>query len=63
MYDSETGEEVASTEFVGVYFDMEQRVATVLPGTVRQRAVQLRSAHVRLAPDIGGDTEEMVAAG
>ena len=38
MYDSETNEEVAVTELVGVYFDMEQRVSDVLPDVVRERA-------------------------
>jgi acyl-CoA thioester hydrolase len=38
MYDSETGEEVANTELVGVYFDIEHRVSDDLPPIVRERA-------------------------
>lgn len=38
MYDSETNEEVASTELVGVYFDMTRRVSAELPDLVRAAA-------------------------
>jgi acyl-CoA thioester hydrolase len=41
MYDSETNEEVASTELVGVYFDTEQRRPIELPDFVRDRAKTL----------------------
>jgi acyl-CoA thioester hydrolase len=41
MYDSETVEEVASTELVGVYFDTTRRVSVELPGFVHERAVGL----------------------
>jgi len=38
MYDSETDEEVASTELVGVYFDIERRLSDELPDIVRVSA-------------------------
>jgi acyl-CoA thioester hydrolase len=38
MYDSENGELVATTDLVGVYFDMEARTPAVLPDLVRERA-------------------------
>lgn len=41
MYDSETNEEVASTELVGVYFDTERRTSLELPDFVRARANEL----------------------
>jgi acyl-CoA thioester hydrolase len=41
MYDSETDEEVASTELVGVYFDIERRVSDELPEIVRERSQEL----------------------
>lgn len=41
MYDSETNEEVATTELVGVYFDIEQRESIELPDFVRDRAKSL----------------------
>jgi acyl-CoA thioester hydrolase len=41
MYDSETGEEVATTELVGVYFDLARRTAVPLPDDVRRRAAEL----------------------
>jgi acyl-CoA thioester hydrolase len=41
MYDSETNEEVATTELVGVYFDTEQRSSVELPDIVRERARSL----------------------
>jgi acyl-CoA thioester hydrolase len=43
MYDSETDEEVAVTELVGVYFDTTQRTSTPLPDVVRARAEELRA--------------------
>jgi acyl-CoA thioester hydrolase len=50
MYDSETNEEVAVTELVGVYFDMTARVSVELPDIVRERAkgllVDSASLHV-----------------
>lgn len=39
MFDSETGEEVAVAEYVGVYFDTEQRVSVELPEFLRPRAM------------------------
>lgn len=44
MYDSETNEEVASTELVGVYFDTAARASDALPAFVRDRARELESA-------------------
>ena len=41
MYDSETNEEVASTELVGVYFDIENRASVPLPDIARERAALL----------------------
>jgi len=41
MYDSETDEEVAVTEFVGVYFDTSRRSSVELPDSVRERAEEL----------------------
>lgn len=38
MYDSETMEEVASTELVGVYFDLNRRASMELPSFVRDHA-------------------------
>ncbi|HTE44715.1 MAG TPA: thioesterase family protein [Gemmatimonadaceae bacterium] len=38
MYDSETNEEVAVSELVGVYFDTERRASAELPELVRDRA-------------------------
>jgi len=69
MFDSETGDEVARTEFVGVYFDTERRAATTLPAAVHHRAGAMRAASpssVRGSGDAadaggGGDSEEMVA--
>jgi acyl-CoA thioester hydrolase len=42
MFDSETNEEVALTEFVGVYFDTVRRRPTEFPESVRSRAAELR---------------------
>jgi acyl-CoA thioester hydrolase len=41
MYDSETDEEVATTELIGVYFDTERRESVELPEGVRRRADEL----------------------
>ena len=41
MYDSENDEEVAATELVGVYFDLEARKSIELPEIVRERAKAL----------------------
>ena len=38
MFDSETGDEVASTELVGVYFDTARRASSALPDLVHERA-------------------------
>ena len=60
MYDSETDEQVAETELVGVYFDTDIRAATPLPAAVHRRADQMRLPR----PDLlvpGYTTEEMVA--
>jgi len=38
MYDSDSDDEVASSEFVGVYFDTERRSSVELPEMVRDRA-------------------------
>lgn len=43
MYDSETNEEVAMTELVGVFFDTEHRKSVELPDIVRERARALLS--------------------
>ena len=41
MYDSERGEEVASMELVGVYFDSARRESAELPERVREGAAAL----------------------
>jgi acyl-CoA thioester hydrolase len=41
MYDSESNDEVASTELVGVYFDVENRVSVELPAFVHDHAASL----------------------
>jgi acyl-CoA thioester hydrolase len=41
MFDSESGEVVATTELVGVYFDMTRRVSVDLPELVRDAGKQL----------------------
>ena len=61
MYDSETGEEVAQTEFVGVFFDTERRSPTPLPAAVHRCAATMHAARATLVVDTGGDTEEMLA--
>jgi acyl-CoA thioester hydrolase len=44
LYDGETHDEVASTEFVGVYFDTTARGAIELPAEVHDRAEAMRAA-------------------
>ena len=44
MHDSETGEEVASTELVGVYFDTTRRESVELPAFVHDHAAGLTIA-------------------
>ena len=41
MYDTSTGEVVATTELVGVYFDLVGRVSVDLPSVVREKAKEL----------------------
>jgi acyl-CoA thioester hydrolase len=41
MYDSSSGEVVATTELVGVYFDLIQRASVDLPDLVREAAKKL----------------------
>jgi hypothetical protein len=60
MYDSETGEEVASSELVGVYFDIDHRSSATLPPSVHHRARDLESGRTDLLEP--GNTGEMVAA-
>jgi len=48
MDDSETGEQVATTELVGVYFDMIRRTSAELPSFVEEHARTLL-----LTPDSG----------
>ena len=43
MFDSEADTEVATTELVGVYFDLERRVSVPLPAFVYERAVLLEA--------------------
>jgi acyl-CoA thioesterase FadM len=59
MHDSETGEEVAASELLGVYFDTEHRVAVPLPPAVRRRASELEIGRGDLLVP-GNTTEEMV---
>jgi acyl-CoA thioester hydrolase len=60
MFDSETNEEVATTELVGVYFDTAIRASTPLPASVHRRARTLRVDPVTASND-GTTTEEMIA--
>jgi acyl-CoA thioester hydrolase len=60
MYDSETSEEVATTEFVGVYFDTALRAPSPLPASVHRRAHGLLADQSTAAID-GNTTEEMIA--
>jgi acyl-CoA thioester hydrolase len=41
MYDSSNGQVVATTELVGVYFDLDARVSVDLPDLVREAAKKL----------------------
>jgi len=52
MYDSETVEQVAITELVGVYFDMVRRVSVELPTFVKEHAAALllKSGRTSLSP-------------
>jgi len=61
MYDSETGEEVASSELVGVYFDVDNRSSAPLPPSVHHRARDLEAGRTDLL-EPGNTTEEMVVA-
>jgi acyl-CoA thioester hydrolase len=45
MYDSETNEEVATTEYVGVYIDAVRRTSVELPEHVRESAATLLDPH------------------
>lgn len=47
MYDSESSDEVASTELVGVYFDTTNRISVELPELVREHAASLAMKPVR----------------
>jgi len=60
MYDSETGEEAATTELVGVYFDVDNRSSAPLPPSVHHRARDFEIGRTDLLEP--GNTEEMVAA-
>ena len=60
MYDSETAEEVAVSELVGVYFDTDVRAATDLPPAVHRRAGELRRSRTS-ALEVDTATEEMIA--
>ena len=61
MYDSETGEEVASSELVGVYFDVDNRSSAQLPQSVHHLARNLETGRTDLL-EPGNTTEEMVVA-
>ena len=61
MYDSETNEEVAASELVGVYFDVDIRAAAAIPPLVHRRARELELGGTELLVP-GNTTEEMVAA-
>ena len=60
MYDSETGDEVATSELVGVYFDTDIRAATALPAALHRRASEMELPRSDLLVP-GNTTEEMVA--
>ena len=51
MFDTETGEEVAVTEFVGVFFDTARRISTELPEFVREKAEALLDDRVEAAAE------------
>jgi acyl-CoA thioester hydrolase len=61
MFDSETGDEVATTEFVGVYFDTDHRVPAALPAQVHRRAAEMRIESGASMAEVGRSTEEMLA--
>ena len=61
MYDSETAEEIAVSELVGVYFDTDIRSATLVPSVVHRRASEMRLAH-NAELESGSPTEEMIAS-
>jgi acyl-CoA thioester hydrolase len=61
MFDSETREEVAVSELVGVYFDTDCRAATPLPAQVHGRAGEMLTTSAEVLVDSGDDTAEMVA--
>ena len=61
MFDSETGEEVAVTELVGVYFDIDGRAATPLPESVHRRARQLLTPVRYAETEASAATEKLVA--
>lgn len=61
MFDSETGEEVAVSELVGVYFDTECRAATPLPQSVHRRAADMRTANTHILVEAGNGNEATVA--
>ena len=60
MYDSETAEEVAISELVGVYLDTDIRSATPLPPAVHRRASEMRLDR-NAESENGSATEEMIA--
>jgi len=60
MYDSETGDEVATSELVGVYFDVDNRSSAPIPPSVHHRARDFEIGRTDLLEP--GNTEEMVAA-
>ena len=62
MYDSETSEEVAESEIVGVYFDTYRRAATPLPASVHRRAAEMHATRTAVGEDAGSDTAELIGA-
>ena len=60
MFDSASGEEVAVSELVGVYFDTDCRAATQLPVNVHRRAIEMRVTPHQSLEEASDDTEEMV---
>jgi acyl-CoA thioester hydrolase len=46
MFDSDSGDEVATTELVGVYFDTARRKSVELPEFVRERGRELLASEV-----------------
>ena len=46
MFDSDSGDEVATTELVGVYFDTTRRKSVELPEFVRERGRELLASEV-----------------